>query len=177
MPSVQRSHHAWKLNKSKILSKFAKPLEQKARLLCLYFWFIFLNLGENLGCKWLTLSNVFTISFIQLPPRKVGAQCGFDEPSSILKKLKYKNRATWFLLLNLVKNSVSKVLFYFLLLFHDYWITFYDFTLWRAQVYHLSTLVIQTKKAEIIINFEFLWLAYIHKGGLLKLSATKICWQ
>ena len=36
----------------------------------------------------------------------------------------------------------------FLLLFHDYWITFYNFTLWRSNFTHMSTLVIQTRKAK-----------------------------
>ena len=65
----------------------------------------------------------------------------------------------------------------FLLLFHDYWITFYNFTLWRSNFTHMSTLVIQTRKAKKIINFKFLWQICIQKEGLLKLSVTKICWQ
>ena len=36
----------------------------------------------------------------------------------------------------------------FLLLFHDYWITFYNFTPWRSNFTHMSTLVIQTRKAK-----------------------------
>ena len=48
---------------------------------------------------------------------------------------------------SIVKKSISKVPFHTLLLFHDYWITFYNFILWKPNFTHLSTLVIQTKKA------------------------------
>ena len=51
----------------------------------------------------------------------------------------------------------------FLLFFHDYWIMFYNFTLWRPNFTHMSTLAIQTRKAKKIINFKFFWQIWTHK--------------
>ena len=38
--------------------------------------------------------------------------------------------------MSVVKNSVSKVLFSFLIHFHDYWITFYNLTFWRLNFFY-----------------------------------------
>ena len=62
----------------------------------------------------------------------------------------------WLLALSIHKNSLSKVPFSFLLLFHNHWITFCNFIIWRPNFTYISPLVIQTRgklKKLLISNF------------------------
>ena len=66
-----------------------------------------------------------------------------------------KNKCTrqaLIILQSIVKNNFSKVPFSCLILFRDYWITFYNFTFWRPNFTRTSSLVIQSRSEK---NYSF----------------------
>ena len=61
------------------------------------------------------------------------------------------------------RNNISKVPFSCLVLFRDYWITFYNFTFWRPNFTRTSSLVIQ-RRSEKNYSFQIFVADMCHKS-------------
>ena len=95
----------------------------------------------------LTKKVVFLIAFIHNHLKRAYLLEIYVCVNNILSKKQTRYANKRFCLGRVVKNSVPKVPVSFLLLFIDYWITFYNFTLWRPNFTNKS------RKKLLILKF------------------------